>query len=571
MPVFFNGRLWITPAVMSVVDDKEMYNRNLSVGNVLAVVGRSKGGAPLTPLRFGSPEQARDALLDGDLLKAIEKAFDPSAMTVGPATVIAVRINPATQSSLTLMDGTGNPAIDLKSTDYGRHTASIKVRIESGSIRGLKLSSQLGGDYYTRDNVSADAFDIRYTGSEVTATVTIDHAEVKLFAPAATLVHTIDLTEFDTVEKVVDVINSVDGFDANVLSANGDAPALLGLDGVTAQDVKASAFVVTANLRAAIDWFNGTGEGFVTAERATGATAAPAAVNWTFLTGGEDGIVTNAQWQEAFSVLQSEDVQWVVPLSSDSAIHAMADTHVTYMSNVAGMERRAFVGGAIGMTDEDVLDAAKLLNSDRTAMVHPGVYDYDNNGKLMLYPPYMAAAQVGGAFSGVNPGTALTNKTLKIRGVERKLRNPTDTDVLIMGGVFCIEETTKGFKVVKSITTWRVNQNYNRVEVSVGAALDFVARNVRNSVDDIKGQKGNPVTVKLALEKVESALRELARAEPMGPGVIVGDDENPAYRKLKATLEGDVLRIEFECSPVIPINYIPIVIHAIPWKATFTA
>lgn len=570
MPVFFNGRLWVTPAVMSLVDDTAMYNKNLSVGNILAVVGRSLGGEPLKALRFGSPEEARRTLRGGDLLKAIEKAFDPSSQTVGPATVVAVRVNPATQSALALKDANSNTVIELKSTDYGRHTGNIKVRVENGSIRGMKLSTQLGDAYYTHDNVSRECFSVHYTGSEASATITVKANEVILQAPSGTTVSTINLEDFDTVEKLSDVVNSVPGFDAHILDANGDALALNGLDFLQDQDCKTTDIKVTGHLQAAIDWFNGTGEGYVTATRPAAAGERPAVADWAFLSGGSDGVVTNTEWQQAFSVLQSEDVQWVVPLSSEGAIHAMADAHVSYMSNVAGMERRAFVGGPVNQTDADVMESAKLLNNDRTAIVHPGFYDYDDRGQLRLYPPYILAAQIGGAFSGVNPGTALTNKTLKIRGVERKLRNPTDTDQLITAGVMCIEDTPKGFKVVKSVSTWRTNMNYNRVEVSVGAALDFTSRNVRNSVDDIKGQKGNPVTVKLALEKVESALRELARPEPMGPGVLVGDEENPPYRKLKAELEGDVLRIEFECSPVIPINYIPIVIHAVPWKTVVT-
>ena len=102
MPVFFNGRLWVSPATMSVVDDSAMYNRNLSVGNVVALIGKSVGGEPAKALRFGSASEARAVLRDGDLLRAVEKAFDPSAQTAGPAPVIAVRVNPALRSSLTL-------------------------------------------------------------------------------------------------------------------------------------------------------------------------------------------------------------------------------------------------------------------------------------------------------------------------------------------------------------------------------------------------------------------------------------------------------------------------------------
>jgi len=165
----------------------------------------------------------------------------------------------------------------------------------------------------------------------------------------------------------------------------------------------------------------------------------------------------------------------------------------------------------------------------------------------------------------------LTNKSIKVRGLERKLRNPTDTDKLIQGGVLCVEDTPTGYKVVKSITTWLNNTNYNRVEVSVGVACDFVARNVRNAVDALRGAKGSPATLSEAVSRADSALRALAMPEPMGPGVIVGDKANPAYKGLTASLEGDVMRIEFQCSPVIPVNYIPVVIHAVPYSGSAKA
>lgn len=570
MPVFFNGRLWISPATMSVVDDSAMYNKNLSVGNVLAIIGRADGGEPNKALAFGSAAEAKAILKGGDLLTAIEKAFDPSAETVGPATVIAVRVNPATQSSLALKSAAAADVINLTSTDYGQRANQIKVKVEAGTNKGFKLTSQNGNDYYSADDVYRDAFSVVYGGAEATATITITGTSVVLAAPAGTPVATIDLNSFPTIQQLVDRINVVPGFLASVLDGNGEQEALNGLDYVTAQSVKTS-YTVAGNLQAVVDWFNGIGEGFVNAARVAGVGAVPAAVNWTYLSGGSDGVVTNSEWQAAYTTLQAEDVQWVVPLSSSSAIHAMNDTHCAYMSNIARMERRGIVGGASGATDDAAIAAAKALNSDRSSYTHLGYYDYDANGNLKLFEPYFMAALLAGAFSGVNPGTALTNKSIKVRGLERKLRNPTDTDKLIKGGVLCVEDKPNGYRVVKSITTWLNNNNYNRVEISTGVALDFVARNVRDALDPLRGAKGNPQTLALAVARAESALRELARPEPQGPGVIVGDKENPAYKNIVAYLEGDVLRVDFQCSPVIPVNYIPVTIFAVPYSGTARA
>ena len=567
MPVFFNGRLWVTPAVMSLVDDSRMYNKNLSVGNILCIIGRSEGGAPLTPIYLSSPYEAKEVLRSGELLKACEKAFDPSPQTVGPSQIVAIRVNPAVQAAGALRDNGGNVAVILTSEDYGKYTSGLRLKVEAGSERGKKVTTQFGLVYYSADNIYRDAFALQYLGSEASATLSITGTQCVVSAPAGTVVDTIDLSDAPTVIQLVDKLNLLPDFDAVVLDGNHNKPTHQGLDFVADQDIKAAPHIATAELQAVVDWINGQAEGFLNAERVPNIGAALANVNWMTLTGGSDGEVTIAQWQEAFAALQAEDVQWVVPLSGLDPVHAMADTHCTYMSNVAGMERRCFVGTPSGTPDIDALLKAKNLNSDRTALMHIGFYDYDyeQDGKLALYPPYILAAQIGGAFSGVNPGTALTNKAVKVRGWERKLRNPTDTDRLITGGVLCVEDTKKGYKVTKSISTWLINKNYNRVEVSVGAAVDFVARNVRNAVEDLIGEKGTPQLLTLAIEKVDSILKELARPEPMGIGVLAGDAENPPYRNIIAEIDGDVMRIEFECSPVIPINYIPIVIHAVPW------
>jgi len=162
----------------------------------------------------------------------------------------------------------------------------------------------------------------------------------------------------------------------------------------------------------------------------------------------------------------------------------------------------------------------------------------------------------------------LTNKSINVNGLERSLRNPVDTDRLINGGVLAVESTRTGYRVVKSITTWLTNSNYNRVEVSVGFAADFVSRSVRDALDPLRGMKANAETLSEAEIRVTSALGVLALSEPYGPGVLAGDADNPAYRNIYVSIDGDVLRVEFECSPVIPINYIPIVVFAAPYSST---
>jgi hypothetical protein len=165
----------------------------------------------------------------------------------------------------------------------------------------------------------------------------------------------------------------------------------------------------------------------------------------------------------------------------------------------------------------------------------------------------------------------MTNKSLSFSGVERSLLNPTETDPLIQGGVLCIESTSNGFKVVQSISTWLNDNRYDKVEQSVGWALDFVAQNVRNALDVLRGAKNTPITMGRAISITESQLRLLATPEPQGPGVLTGDADNPAYTGITATSIGNVLAVSFQCSPVLGVDFIPITIFAVPFTGSASA
>jgi hypothetical protein len=171
----------------------------------------------------------------------------------------------------------------------------------------------------------------------------------------------------------------------------------------------------------------------------------------------------------------------------------------------------------------------------------------------------------------MNPGNTMTNKILKVSGMSPLIANPVDTDTLITNGVLTLRKSRRGFVVAKAVPTWLANQNYNRVEISTGAALDYVARSVREALEIFIGRKASPITLYEAIETTESVLSELARPEPVGLGVIVGDTASPAYRGITAEIEGDILRVWFECSPVIPINYVLVGIYAKAYSGTASA
>lgn len=578
MPYFFNGRLYITPGSMSKVNNTALLPAGPDVGNNLALVGHSTGGQPQVELKFGSPADAIATLNSGDLVDAIIRAFNPcDDEEVGaPATISVVRVDPATQSTLALRDGAASVVINLSSTNYGLRENQLKLKIEAATGgRGQKITTQRGTAYFVGDNIYRNAFSIQYGAGAASAVMTVNQTTVTLQAPSGTTVATIDLNVYPTIQQLVDRINTTAGFTAAVLDGNGAKPALNGLDNVTAQDVKTASYSAAADLQAIVDWFNTSGEPYMTAARAASVGTLPALIPFTYLSGAVDGAATNTDWSNAINVLQTTDIQWVTPLSNDPAIHAMIDAHVQFMSTTGRRERRSAVGTPLATTDAAAMALGKALNSNRTSMIHLGAWDYDLTGVLsglVLYQPFIAAAMYAAGFCGITPGTPMTGKNLNVAGLERKLRNPTDTDALLQAGIVPLEDTGTGYEVVQSITTWLTDQNFASREQSVGVAEDYAARYIRQRVETAcKGKKNGPQRLTTALSEFETCCIELAKPEEQGgPAVLVGDANNPAYKNLSAVLVGDAIALSGQLSIVLPCNYQAVTINAVPYSGSAT-
>jgi hypothetical protein len=572
MPYFFNGELLISPAVATAVVDSAMANTNQGLGNVLLLLGKSTLGAPGVAVSFDDPTDAVAYFGSGDLCDAMYRAFAPSNDTDGPQTVIGIRVGAPTQSTLTLLDSSAAPSIVLTSNIYGVPANQIKIQIENGSTTGRMITVQLGTTAtYFQDNIANSPFSIQYTGSQASATMVINNATGVLIldAPGGTVLSTLTLTNYPTIQTLVDAINTVAGFSATVTPGCGSQPTVGGLDSLATTDVKTAVYAVQAEAYAILTFLNSAGEGLVSAVLSGGAQKPPANIPFTYLAGGSYPSVLTQDWANAFALAQTVDCQWVVPLNGTAAIASMADAHVQFMSNQARKERRAICGTILGTTDAQAIAAALALNSDRTSLVHLGVYDFQPaQSGLTLFQPYITAAIIGAMFSAVSPGIPLTGKSLAIQGVERMLQNPVETDPLITGGVLCIEQTSTGYEVVKSISTWLTNDNFNRVEQSCGAAVDFTARTVRLALKKYVGAAGSPITLGAALADTDTALGILSKPVPSGPGVLVGDAASPPFKNISGTLTGDVLAISFQASPVIPINYVPITIFIVPYSGT---
>lgn len=340
--------------------------------------------------------------------------------------------------------------------------------------------------------------------------------------------------------------------------------------------------VLDSDLQAIVDWINANST-FVTAERLT--TGELANIGNTYMSGGSEGTVAQSDWDNALATLQTEDTPLIVVVSYDQAVWASLQSHVDFMSTVGKKERRGFVGGFttddgytgglgkwngtsnIQASIDQMLVYAKEINTDRVYYVGPGIIAFDENGNRMTYPGSIAAALVAGLAAGVDVAEPLTHKNIKVLGLEYNF-SWSDLDRLLDGGVLPLEfDPSVGYRICQSISTWLVNDNYYRRELSVGRVGDYVARNVRDRLEqDFVGKKGTATTLLSIKNATISVLNQMYRLD-----LLAGNADNPPYKNIQVRLDGDTVYVEFECSPVIPINYIPITIHLTVFTATLVA
>ena len=45
---------------------------------------------------------------------------------------------------------------------------------------------------------------------------------------------------------------------------------------------------------------------------------------------------------------------------------------------------------------------------------------------------------------------------------------------------------------------------------------------------------------------------------------------NPPFKNIAAQLNGDVIGVQYQCSPVIPVNYVGVTVSAVPYSGSVT-
>lgn len=581
--IYFGGRTITIPGAYAVGDDSALLQVQLGALNVVAIVGSARGGKPNTPLfmNLANKEAGLAMLRGGDLYEAAKKAWTPSPDRRGADVIIAVRPDPAAQAQTTFNDGetTPAPALRAKARDWGEHGNGTQVQILPGQADATLRRVSIRKVEDNIDTVSPDLgnlLGLAYSGNGTAATVdigdvsgdwTLTVAVTGATDGTAGFVKKLTDRDVKTIGKLVKWLNAQNGFSANL--QGGETIPSERLDPIGTPVALDTAPVALRGINAAVvDWMNRFSPATVgeyVSNLFPVALSAP-----TFLTGGEDGTLSLAEWRAALRVLETEAPYFVVLASDDPAVHQAGLEHVLAMRDVKRKARRVlYTGGGIGQVVfnpdgtadlSDLEQAIFNLNSEAIVMPTPGIKDFDEDGEVVQRPSWYLAAALAGIKAGGRPQDGLTYAYVSAQGLEGNL-NPSDLEKAIaIGASPVISVKGKGYRVVFGQCAQVRTTNVRQSEPSVLHCADTLEANLELFLEE--KYTGKPVGSNLGLY-LQQVKRDAQRVidEGIALGLCLGISvvEKVAYANRRVDIKTKVYVTEPTNFITITNSYQPIV------------
>jgi vacuolar-type H+-ATPase subunit F/Vma7 len=249
----------------------------------------------------------------------------------------------------------------------------------------------------------------------------------------------------------------------------------------------------------------------------------------------KDAEFYDANWAEALDVLETQDVQILVPLPTQtfSAIQQAFRVHCERMSSTYYKRERILLTGAIqGLTTDNVLgtelaavedigilegiqgdDVEEVLDGNIEDLANYGVaYNFGDTYRVVYFYPdeiirvingsqttlsgyYMAAAAGGWLAGEPNLAMPLTYKVLVgFTILNDKVYKQTVLDKLGDAGITVVQPVTGGGRVQHGKTTTQSGAPEEE-EISIVAIRDHLARTMRRSFRAFIGQPSDPTLI----------------------------------------------------------------------------
>ena len=391
-------------------------------------------------------------------------------------------------------------------------------------------------------------------GTTTTEWSRIDHFELGISDNDAKFTGT--MVKFGSADTLLSVETKLNGFTGFAATSFNDERTCGDLDAVTTGIVlgsTASKFYGAA--MDVIDWINANSD-LVTATRASASasglplvTASP-----TFMAGGTSVSSSAQDFMQAIDKLLAEDVNIIVPLTDNDAVHAYLVSHCKAAA-LKRSERNGYIGLANGLNKEEVAAKTSLINSEHICAIAQQAQFYNAMGTITTAPAHALACVAAGMQASSSIGTPLTYKYMASLGVVDGLWDPVNDgeELLRSGLMFARNVDGRGTRWVRSITTYQKRSNRVLTEMSANESLNACLKDLRGYLEEtLIGQPSTMVNAKM-VQGMTSARLETQR----GSALI------KAYQNISVTIVGDKITIDFEVAPVEPTNFILLTAHVV--------
>lgn len=454
----------------------------------LMLLGSAQGGKPDTVYEVTNMIQAREIFRGGELVDAMELAWNPSSASFQAGKILAMRVDGATPATIT-KDG-----LKLTSKLYGVEANEIQVSLTKDYKGARRFTVSKGSETATYDNVgeiftvTADAKDttkiaiLGTAGKATSLTITLGEAQPLSF--------TLGENGISDTYTLVNTLNTIDGIRATI-AYGGDKNVSTALLDPIAEKAVGEGVTVTSvygDLENQLSYNNLIEVTSVN----HGTPLKDFAV--TNLAGAQDGVIPTS-WANQIAKFANEGGYYMVPLTPERAIHAEARAFVTERNN-EGEPMRAIVGGAYDETPAESMARARALKSDRVSVVGFSAKRTMDDGRQLQLPAYMMSAQVAGFASGLPVGESVTFKHFAINELS-SLYDGNIHDTLNNNGVimanFVRNRNDSHFRIEEDITTYMDRENFIKNSNANGEAHDFLVSELRVNLEEnfIGRRQGN--------------------------------------------------------------------------------
>jgi hypothetical protein len=319
------------------------------------------------------------------------------------------------------------------------------------------------------------------------------------------------------------------------------------LDNRSAVQVNVTQCKITADLKAVVEWFDGSE--YVSASREGNDKMAAFASR---LTGGSaDSAVSANDWQAALDSIKRLNINIVTPFTNDQGTQDLVAIHAVKAAEEAGYERNVWVGTTADISIANAFSGYTKKFNDRNVAVTSQNIKVDG---VSLDPRFTAALLA--AIQGSTPiATPLTRKrpTAAVTETSEGFKREDEAALAIRRGlVFFADPSNTGLRIERSVTSWLSDDNPVYSEVSANESVNNCIREVRFALQD---QIGEAITAGRDKDVERVAQNTLFDLKSNG---LISD-----FRDLSVSIQGDVANVVFSVAALEPLNFITVTTNVV--------